>query len=638
MITTMDKRDAGRGFEVVGCSRFERLRWMVLGLVGVMVLGAGRLQAEVGPSGAMASWPQPPRLNLMERNPALERQEMRWVFAEGQADRFGRILAGEDVGLQLRVLDTMGRTWAMGFEQLRELSPVLRALVLDGEGATALRRQALALLLDMEGPAAAGSLAEHDIMWSPEMVVMMDRALVAAGNGVWLERWTQRAGSEAESDLVRRSAIRSLTEIGHREASEVFEALLVFGQAPRVVQLDVADGLARMGVGVEPALVERRRGGDVFDRLVTVRLAAGMAGAVEDEVSQSGVDVLAAMVGDEDAAVAVEAARRLVGLSRARAAEQVGLMERHESGGMRELAGILIAESRDADAVERLGRLMGDPIPAVRRAASRGLAWRALETGARQGVMEQAAAAMASGSWRAASEGALLAGMLVEEGLAEQVAGLLGHEHPEVRRSAIAALGELGGAGSRGGEAMVVVRAAELFGRVQRGRQPGAAVVSGGEFGFRDMESVGEELARVIEVMGVMRSEAGLELCLQWVVKGNNVLPGSGEFRPAAAWALGFLDGESALRDRAIRLLLGRLNDNSALEPEQDEVRMMSAVSLGRLGAVSAVDQIRPYAGDAWAGKLAPAARWAVARLTGEEAEPVTPRSAIPDLFLLPRP
>lgn len=96
-----------------------------------------------------------------------------------------------------------------------------------------------------------------------------------------------------------------------------------------------------------------------------------------------------------------------------------------------------------------------------------------------------------------------------------------------------------------------------------------------------------------------------------------------GESRAAAIWALGLLH-EGKADERLAAQVVGRLDGDPGMGSDDQRVRRMSAVALGRMNAASARDIL-----DAHAHSIAPttdsvevASRWALACLTVTEPPP----------------
>jgi HEAT repeat protein len=88
--------------------------------------------------------------------------------------------------------------------------------------------------------------------------------------------------------------------------------------------------------------------------------------------------------------------------------------------------------------------------------------------------------------------------------------------------------------------------------------------------------------------------------------------------RVAAVWALGMLH-EDAVDEKLAADLVGRLEDNGQF-PEIEDVRNMSAVSLGRMRAESALDSLKRFANEGLTG-----CHWALERMIGQAPPPVAP-------------
>ena len=96
-----------------------------------------------------------------------------------------------------------------------------------------------------------------------------------------------------------------------------------------------------------------------------------------------------------------------------------------------------------------------------------------------------------------------------------------------------------------------------------------------------------------------------------------------GEFaRPAAVWSLGVLHNDDP-EPELVASMVERLQDDEGMVPEIELVRVMCAVSLGRMNAVSAKSALAEYSVNT--NMLASAARWGMEEITGEPV-PLPPR------------
>ena len=101
------------------------------------------------------------------------------------------------------------------------------------------------------------------------------------------------------------------------------------------------------------------------------------------------------------------------------------------------------------------------------------------------------------------------------------------------------------------------------------------------------------------------------------------------ESRAAAIWALGLIHQKAPPAD-LVEELIGRVTDENVFEPEDENVRRMSAIALGRMKAPEAVSAVRKY----YPRKLSldpfmNACGWALQEIAGEPL----PRSGTVDVF-----
>jgi hypothetical protein len=96
--------------------------------------------------------------------------------------------------------------------------------------------------------------------------------------------------------------------------------------------------------------------------------------------------------------------------------------------GQRQLAARLTARPGNADSIGRLGPLLGDRNPSLRRFVAGTLADLGADASLRQPVIEQGVSALGGDQWRALEQGALLLGHLDHEPAAERLMALLDHD------------------------------------------------------------------------------------------------------------------------------------------------------------------------------------------------------------------
>jgi HEAT repeat protein len=97
---------------------------------------------------------------------------------------------------------------------------------------------------------------------------------------------------------------------------------------------------------------------------------------------------------------------------------------------------------------------------------------------------------------------------------------------------------------------------------------------------------------------------------------------------------------EAKPTERVVAILEERLNDTNQLPLEDDRVRRMAGISLGRLGAKEALPSLVKNCFDRLppTNSVEAACHWAIEKLTGEQAVPPKVIERVDrDWFLVPR-
>jgi HEAT repeat protein len=252
--------------------------------------------------------------------------------------------------------------------------------------------------------------------------------------------------------------------------------------------------------------------------------------------------------------------------------------------------------------IVRLAEVLDDPHPQVRVQArrhllelSRGKTW--LEA-----VIAEGSRMLEGSQWRALEQAAILLVQIDHKPAAQRLVRLLGFARPEVSITAAWGLRKLA--------------VAETL----------AAVAAYAEVGLKEIiqlsqESISErmttldhQLSQLNQFLGLAKHRPADALLRRFIPKGQPVP----EARAAAIWALGLIH-EGKLDRELATALETRLNDITALPPEAEQVRWMSALTLGRLGAKQALDSLHGnhlrFAGS----PVGNACAWAIEQISGEK-------------------
>jgi HEAT repeat protein len=160
-------------------------------------------------------------------------------------------------------------------------------------------------------------------------------------------------------------------------------------------------------------------------------------------------------------------------------------------------------------------------------------------------------------------------------------------------------------------------------------------------------------LSQLNQLLGQQRYAPAVPVLLQFVSKPAK--PNGQEARAAAIWALGWIYEGKAPPDLSTALQT-RLNDvPPAIPPEDDRVRLMCAITLGRMKAKDAVTSLQVHFRDKQLSRepVNNAAGWALEQITGKVMprprtiprltldwflRPTGPNTVGPDLDLPPPP
>jgi HEAT repeat protein len=230
-----------------------------------------------------------------------------------------------------------------------------------------------------------------------------------------------------------------------------------------------------------------------------------------------------------------------------------------------------------------------------------------LEPAVRQATTEM----LRSQRWRGLEQASLLAGALDHEAEADRLIELLDFPRPEVMVAAAWALRRLAVPATLGPMFDKVRRASESIHGAARDKDPSPI----------ELLVLDRQTSQLIQAFGQMRYAAPEALLRTFVPKGGAGL--GGESRAAAIWTLGLLH-EGQPEPELVERLRNRVADVENIDdPEDERVRNMAAVSLGRMKAVIALPDLRLYyqMGHSHCG-------WAVEHITGETLPPVPPVEA----------
>jgi hypothetical protein len=246
--------------------------------------------------------------------------------------------------------------------------------------------------------------------------------------------------------------------------------------------------------------------------------------------------------------------------------------------------------------------LMDDPHPRARASARKALAEVAKKADFREAILSQAKRWLATESWRALEQATILMVDLDYKAAAPRLVKLLRFERPEVFIAAAWGLRKLAVPETLPDQLQEIER--RLADASKRGT-------------FRVDDYFDEQLAHLCESLGWAKYEPAVPTLRRFIPKRMLMVFGP-KCRIAAIWALG-RDLEKNPPESLVQELLDRITDIEPRSPEDMGVRTMCAISLGRMKAKAAFDDLN---GDRPMQKTAVpftnACAWALEQITGK--------------------
>ncbi|HUE71619.1 MAG TPA: hypothetical protein VMP01_12105 [Pirellulaceae bacterium] len=265
--------------------------------------------------------------------------------------------------------------------------------------------------------------------------------------------------------------------------------------------------------------------------------------------------------------------------------------------------------------VQTLAALLDDPHPALRGQVRDDLFRLAKAAELDESVRAAATEMLAGESWRGQEQAALLLAALDHKPAAPRLVELLESKRPEVMVATAWGLRKLA----------IPETLPAIFDKARRqteGRKRGG-----------DVPGLDAQVAHLCEALGLMKYAPADPVLREYIPKRQDWMLS----RMAGIWALGHLHAGEPDEELAL-LLIARLTDSDPMNPETQAARVSSALSLGRMLAVSQEPAMR-----AWMGpEINPepvdmSIRWALIEMTGEELPPpLAPAGRLRTWFLEP--
>ena len=534
--------------------------------------------------------------------------ERKFIYPEGLIPLWVRALDRDETQLSRLVIDSVSIAHQRGVEGVESLEPRLLALAKRDELSPNLAVSVANALVQFGHQANSAVLAELASKYGPSVASLVEPALAAwksdSMETVWSERLQRGIASEAEMIL----AVRGIVAIGSEENYEAIRRLVLDEKISPSLRLEAARQFAIVN---QEGLVDLAR--QLADRSATSPyhrlLAIKLLGTHTD--SQTILFLNECLESSSSAVQSVA----MQGLYRIKPSLVEELSERFAGSSDANVRKCIIDALADAASIKRIAPLcefLNDSNPHLRRLAAVYCVDLASNQDLRESVYESLVAIQSREQWQGCEQATWALGTLKYLPSGLRMVKLLEHPRSDVKVAAAWGLYQL--------------RQSEHLPAMLRYSE---SVWNGFQSGKMNsmMRGIDLQQALLFDSFGDQKFSQAKPLMMKYVPKNFDI---GIDARVAAVWALGMLHEDSAETDLA-NALNARLNDDGQF-PEVEDVRNMSAVSLGRMRAESALESLKKYAGGGM-----PGSNWALERMIGLAPPPLRPNQFfVDDWFLSP--
>ncbi len=573
------------------------LKMLRLMVAGLMLLAAGTLHVAVAAEGDPGD-EVPGRFQeydlLMKVRPDL-------ALIAGDEEKFPvglkvlwlRALKRPDPELQRLVIDTMAMAYEENLQGLEiALGELTKLASADDQDLDVLRATVQTLiLLDPR---------EHEELFAKLAVVkgraiseIVEPALTAWGSTVMQQDWVERVEEQSASASQMILAMKGIAAIKATKPKNALQRLTRNASALRQLRITAARTLGKVDPSGQVQLATDILAEKSRPQALNALLALA---AIESDDSENSIAVLNGLVNNDNSAVQSEALRHLYRIDYQLVEPFVDQLIGSRDVNVRWWCAKSMVDGLDSKRIAMLASLLDDLNPTLRRFAGSSLVQFSDSADLKPIVIKEVQNVLAKNGWRGCEQACVVLAKLDHDPSAQRMVELLGHPRGDVQVAAAWGLTQL--------------RVAEVLPDMLDHAESIYQGLSSKQLNAR-MPGVTLHLAHLYLAFGDQAYTPSEPLLRKMIEKSYEY----GEFaRPAAIWALGMFHEGDADSD-LVPLLTERLLDEEVEFPEMFFVRVMSAVSLGRMKATTVVDEIQGYVelGDL----VGSAARWSVEQITG---------------------
>ena len=536
-----------------------------------------------------------------------------------------KALAQPEADLQRQAADAFARAHRLGLKKLQDVAPELLKRLKADKTHPVVRLAVARTLIVLDARQSAPDLFERLAGEGAEYALVVEPALARWNFRPIRKIWIARLSESRPRRTLLRLAIRGLATVRESQASAKLWALAGDPKTVPQLRVEAAKALGRIEstglldrAGKLAADKSLRR---LVDRLVAASLLFRHAGTKTEKL-------LLELAVDSQPTVSAIALRRLSQIDPRLAWPIAGSLLSRKDANVRQLACDALSTHPVVSSVKNLGPLLSDPHPGIRRFVRATLRKFAAKPELAADVRTEAMRVLHRDDWRGHEQCSLLLAQLDHKPASKRLVALLESKRPEVMESSAWALRKLA----------VPEMLPAMLNKATRQSATDRKIPPPDLDAFPGTMSPGMgrvgQLSHLFQAFGQMKYQPAIPLLMRFVPKS---FADPEDVRASAVWALGFLEtGPRAKRLAAA--LAGRLADVQSPMPEMNRVRLMSAVSLGRLKAREQLAVLRKfYKLEGPQSPVGLGCRWAIHELTGETLPgPKTRTKSIPGWFIEP--
>jgi HEAT repeat protein len=556
----------------------------------------------------------------MYKDPDLPTAKTVMVFRGEALDLWVEALKRPDADTRCRAADAIALAKRRGVKELQNAVAPLRAAFDQPDQFLTVRLAIAKSLIELDVKEAADSLFQQSRAGNSDM-----RELVEPGLARWdyppaRALWLERLGATSVSQRSLVLAIRGLGTVREDKAVERLRELVLAEHTPAAIRVEAARTLSLLrGAGLEKDA--ERLAADTQPRGLTSRLAA--ASLLRHHKSPGAIALLQRLVKDPEPAVAAIAAGRLFELDVDLLVPAVEHLVASSDPTLRSIGVDVLFQRLSAKYLNVLTDRLDDLHIDVREKARRCLYDLAVKKTQRDAVIAEASRVLGGRQWRGLEQATVLLTLLDHKPAAPRFVTLLSNDRPEVYVAAAWGLRKMAVMETLPDVAKHVAKTWKLF----EGRWDPQRIRA---------DWIEHQLSQLNQFMGQQKYRAADALLRQFIPKRMDGL--LAEARAAAVWSLGLIHEGEGNADLA-SALEARLLDTAGPPPEDARVRRMSAVTLGRIHAKSALPTFRKFCPTLVLGQdpVYNSCVWAINQMTGEPIQPPpTSQLVRRDWFLTP--